>query len=139
MDIHIVITHPKKIRPAVDGVDWFWDRDENLQVQIAPMSDWRREVMLGIHEVVEALICKHTGVSQKAVDDFDKEYDATHSTDCNAGDDPLAPYDRAHTLATCCERALAFALDVQWGEYDSELSTEYPGPSHKKKCKPLKK
>jgi len=123
------------MRPEVDGVDWFWDENGDLQVRVAPMSDWRREVLLGIHEAVEALVCKHTWVSQEAVDNFDREYDNTHATDCNGGDDPLAPYDRAHTLATCCERALAFALDVQWGDYDRELSTTYPGPRHKVKPK----
>lgn len=132
MDVHIVITDPKDMRPEVDGVDWRWDEKGNLQVQISPMSDWRREILLGIHEAVEAIVCKHTGVSQQAVDAFDKQYDLTHSTDCNAGDDPLAPYHREDTLATSVERMLAYALNVQWGEYDAELAASYPGPRHKK-------
>ena len=132
MNISIKITDPKDMRPEVDGVDWFWEPNGDLTVQIAPMSDWRREFLLGIHEVVEAVVCRHTGVSQKAVDAFDQEYDKTHPTDCNAGDDPLAPYHREHTLATAVERMLAYALFVQWGDYDSELAGKYPGPSHKK-------
>jgi hypothetical protein len=133
MNITIQVVDPKEMRPLVDGVDWHWLPNGDLMVQLAPMSDWRREVLLGFHEAVEAVLCKHNGVSQQAVDAFDVEYDKTHDTDCNAGDDPLAPYHREHTAATAVERILAYALSVQWGEYDAELAGKYPGPSHKKK------
>jgi hypothetical protein len=137
MNITIKIVPADSMRPEVDGVDWFWTETGNLEVQIAPIvgGDWRDEALLGIHEAIEALICKHIGVSQQAVDKFDQAYDAAHPNepDLNAGDDPLAPYDRAHTMATACERALAFALDVQWGDYDKRLATLYPGPSKRAK------
>ena len=133
MDISIKIVEPKNMRPEVDGVDWFWESNGDLQVQVAPMSDWRYEVLLGLHEAFEAVCCKHLGVSQAAVDKFDQQFDKDHPNepDLNAGDDPLAPYDRAHTVATACERVLAFALDVQWGDYDTELAKNYPGASKK--------
>lgn len=131
MNITIKVVPPSEMRPSVDGVDWYWENG-NLEVRVAPMSDWRREVMLGFHEAIEAVLCQFNGVSQQAVDAFDTEYDKTHSTDCSAGDDPLAPYHREHTLATAVERMLAYALRVQWGEYDKELADSYPGPSHKK-------
>jgi hypothetical protein len=131
MNITIKVVDPKEMRPEVDGVDWFWDVEGNLQVQVAPMSDWRREVLLGIHEAVEAIMCKHNGVTQAAVDEFDQQYDKTHSTDCNAGDDPAAPYSREHCFATAIERILCAELGVNWLEYDTELATSYPGPRHK--------
>ncbi|SRR5881394_225786 len=133
MDITIKVIPEDQQRAEVNGADWFWDEAGNLQVRVSPMSDWRREVILAVHETVEAICCRHLGVSQAAVDKFDIAYDKAHPNepDLNAGDDPLAPYDRAHTLATACERALAFALDVQWGEYDRELGTTYPGVSKK--------
>lgn len=132
MDITIRVTPPEKMRPEVDGVDWFWDAAGNLQVQVAPMSDWRYEMLLAIHETVEALMCKHKGVTQQSVDAFDQEYDKTHSTDCNAGDDTAAPYKRAHCFATAIERILCAELDVDWKTYDDELAASYPGPRHKK-------
>ena len=135
MDISVKLIPRNEHRPEVDGVDWFWDSLGNLQVRISPIDggDWRDEALLAVHEIVEALISKHLGVSQQAVDAFDTAYDKAHpdQPDLNAGDDPLAPYDRAHTMATACERAMAFALDVQWGEYDQRLATLYPGPSKK--------
>lgn len=135
MEIHLTVIPPEQHRPEVDGCDWQWDKDGNLHVKISPLADWREEVLLMVHEAIEALICKHQGVSQEAVDKFDQAYDAAHPNepDLNAGDDPLAPYDRAHTVATACERMMAFALDVQWGEYDKHLATLYPGPGKREK------
>lgn len=133
MNITATIVQRDQHRPEVDGVDWFWDESGNLVVKVSPIGDWRDEFLLMVHEIIEAGICKHLGVSQQAVDAFDKAYDDAHpdEPDLNAGDDPLAPYDRAHTMATACERAIAFALDVQWGEYDKRLASLYPGPSKK--------
>lgn len=131
MDITIKIVPALEMRPEVDGVDWYWDEQGNLQVRVAPMSDWRRETLLAIHETVEAIMCKHNGVTQKSVDEFDQEYDKTHSTDCNAGDDPKAPYVREHCFATAIERIMCAELDVNWLEYDTELATTYPGQRHK--------
>lgn len=133
MDILIKVIPESEQRSEVNGADWFWDADGNLQVRVSPLGDWREEALLGLHEAFEAVVCKHLGVSQQAVDKFDQEFDKAHPNqpDLNAGDDPLAPYDRAHTIATCAERALAFALDVQWGDYDKHLGDKYPGPSKK--------
>ena len=131
MNITIKIVDPKDMRPEVDGNDWFWETNGDLQVQIAPMSDWRYEVLLAIHETVEAIMCKHNSVSQQSVDAFDTEYDKTHTTDCNAGDDPQAPYKREHCFATAVERILCAELDVDWKTYDDELANSYPGPRHK--------
>ncbi len=103
-----------------------------LQVRVSPQSDWRYEVLLAVHEMCEAILCKHNGVSQQAVDAFDLEYDKTHTFDLNAGDDPSAPYVREHCFATAIERIMAAELDVNWLAYDTELANTYPGPSKKK-------
>lgn len=121
------------MRPEVNGADWYFDGLGNLQVRVSPMSDWRREVLLAIHETVEALMCRHNGVTQAAVDAFDLEYDKTHAFDLNAGDDPKAPYVREHCLATAIERILCAEFGVCWSDYDRELSQSYPGPSKKAK------
>lgn len=106
-------------------------RDEWLIVKVNPLSDWRYEVLLKIHEAVEAIMCRHKGVKVAEVDAFDLEYESTHSSDLNAGDDPRAPYVRQHCIATGIERVLSAELDVNWEIYDKDLETRYPGPSHK--------
>lgn len=133
MDIIIKVIPESEQRAEVNGADWFWDEAGNLQVRVSPMSDWRYETLLGIHEAVEAVMCKFNGVSQKSVDEFDIEYDKAHPNepDLNAGDDPAAPYKLEHTFATAIERILAGVLKVSWKLYDDELATNYPGPSKK--------
>ena len=131
MNIYIKVIPESEQRPEVNGADWFFDENGDLQVRVSPLSDWRREALLGIHEAVEAIMCKHNGVTQQQVDVFDQEYDKTHTFDLNAGDDPAAPYVREHCFATAIERILCAELDVNWLEYDTELAQSYPGPSKK--------
>jgi hypothetical protein len=132
MDITIKVIPDSEMRPTVSGADWYWDDNGDLQVRVAPMSDWRRETLLAIHETVEAIMCKHNGVTQASVDVFDKEYYETHECDKDAGDDPQAPYVREHCLATAIERILCAELDVNWKSYDDELGATYPNPLDKK-------
>lgn len=131
MNVTIKVIPESEQRSCVNGADWFFDDTGDLQVRVSPMSDWRREVLLGIHEAVEAIMCKHNGVIQESVDAFDLEYDKTHTFDLNAGDDPAAPYVREHCFATAIERILCAELDVNWLAYDTELANSYPGPSKK--------
>lgn len=131
MDIICKVVDPSEMRPEVDGSDWFFDKDGNLQVRICPMADKKHEILLQIHEIYEAVLCRFNGVTVAQVDAFDTEYDRTHSTDLNAGDDPQCPYQREHTLATAAERVMAAELKVNWFLYDKALSTDYPGPSKK--------
>lgn len=122
-------------RPEVDGCDWFWDEHGDLQVRVSPMSDWRYEFLLGIHEAVEAVMCKHNGVTQQQVDEFDTQYASTHPVDAEAGDDTAAPYKREHCFATAIERILCAELGVDWKTYDDELKRDYPNPNFRKDIK----
>lgn len=131
MDITIKVIPESEMRPNASGADWFWDKDGNLQVRVSPLSDYRREILLAIHETVEAIMCYYNGVTQESVDAFDAEYDKTHSADLNAGDDPAAPYQHEHCLATAIERILCAELRVNWESYDRELAQTYPGPCKK--------
>jgi hypothetical protein len=132
MDIIIKTIPESEQRACVNGCDWFFDKEGNLQVRVSPQSDWRYEALLGIHEATEAIMCKFNGVTVQSVDDFDQEFDLTHDFDVNAGDDPKAPYKLEHTFATAIERILAGVLRVDWLTYDTELAQGYPGPSKKK-------
>jgi len=132
VNITIKVIPNEQQRACVDGCDWYWDENGDLQVRVSPLSDWRHEVLLGIHEAVEAVMCRHDGVTQEQVDAFDVEYDKAHAVDINAGDDPNAPYKKQHTFATAIERILAGALSVDWKTYDDEIQKSYPGPSKKK-------
>jgi len=131
MNITIKVIPEQLQRKEVNGADWYFDKDGNLEVRVSHMSDWRYETLLAIHETVEAIMCKHNGISQLEVDAFDLEYDKTHTFDVNAGDEIDAPYRHEHCLATAIERILCAELDVVWKLYDDELAQSYPGPSKK--------
>jgi len=105
--------------------DWFFDPDGNLTIRVSKLSDWRREMLIAVHELVEVLICKHRGISQESVDRFDKEFEATRHPDNEdePGDDPAAPYVKEHCIATAVERLLCAELGVSWKEYEAELNS----------------
>lgn len=116
-----VIPHEVQRYPTVG--DWFYVGDD-LEIHVSKLSDWRHEMLIAVHELYEALLCEHDGVTQKQVDDFDKAYEANRDRnhDTEPGDDPAAPYRRQHFRATNIERQLADALDVNWQEYEAELN-----------------
>jgi hypothetical protein len=121
MNIHIVVIPNDQHRPPFTGADWFFDTQGDLQVRVSPMSDWRHEIILALHETVEAVLCLHNGIPQRDVDAFDAGYQQSHPSDLEAGDAPTAPYKREHCLATAVERLLAGEMSVDWRAYDLEL------------------
>lgn len=123
MNIRIEVIDPALHRPGITGADWTFDDKGDLLVRVSKMSDWRFEMVLAIHEAVEAVMCKHNGVTQAMVDDFDIPYHNAHEIDLNAGDELDAPYRHEHCLATAIERIMAAELDVPWKTYDDEVAT----------------
>lgn len=105
--------------------DWTFDADGNLTIKVSQLSNWRREMLVAVHELVEVLKCKHDGVTQESVDAFDNEYEANRKEgdESEPGDDPAAPYVKQHCLATGIERILAAELGVNWKEYEEELNS----------------
>lgn len=106
--------------------DWWWEGDSKylLQIRVSEMCDVRYEWLVIVHELVEVLCCRHDGVTQKQVDDFDMDFEKRRkkgNTD-EPGDDANAPYRQQHCIATGVERLLAFALGVCWADYEKEIN-----------------
>lgn len=126
MNINIeIIPHETHRYPTVG--DWWFDEQGNIQIRVSKLSDWRREALIAVHELAEVLMCKHDGVSQESVDEFDKQFEAKREagelTDeyAEPGDSSDAPYVKQHCVATGIERVLAAELGVKWREYEREL------------------
>lgn len=117
------IPHEQQRYPTVG--DWFFDENGDLHIKISALGDWREEALIACHELVEVLLCKHQGVSQQAVDDFDISYEKSRAEGSleEPGDDPGAPYRRQHCLATAVERLLAAELEVVWKEYEEKVES----------------
>ena len=124
MNVRIeVIPHAQHRYPTVG--DWYFE-GKDLVIRVSKLSDWRREMLVAVHELVEVLICKQRGISQSAVDAFDKKFEADrakgrHGKGDEPGDDPKAPYRKEHFFATNIEALCAAELGVDWGSYGKEL------------------
>jgi hypothetical protein len=101
--------------------DWWVDKDGTIQIRVSGLSDWRREALIAVHELVEILLCKEKGISTETVDKFDKAFNYADHPDEEPGDEPSAPYVRQHCIATGVERLLAAELGVLWKDYEQEL------------------
>ena len=119
----IIETIPHEQHRYTTVGDWYYDDEGTLQIKVSGLSDWRREMLVAVHELVEVLTCKQDGVTQKVVDDFDNEFEANRAPDNEdePGDEPNAPYVKQHCLATGIERILAQQWGVSWKEYEQEL------------------
>lgn len=115
-----VIPHDQHRYPTVG--DWYFE-GEDLVIKVSKLSDWRLEMLIALHELVEVLKCKHDGISTEEVDKFDKAFEAKRTPDNfdEPGDEPDAPYVKQHCLATGIERIMAAELGVSWKEYEQEL------------------
>lgn len=125
--------------------DWTVSPTGNWHISVSSLHNWRREVLIAIHELIEMALCRHKGISTKDVDDFDVDYQRKlqHLAECNdgtacrdanheqlrketsaeePGDSKLAPYYKQHQIATGIERLLAAELEVNWLEYEDQVS-----------------
>lgn len=104
------IPHDQQRYPTAG--DWLIDAAGNIAVRVSETGNWRYDAAIGIHEAVEALLCRDAGISQADVDAFDTGYPGDEP-----GDDPDAPYAREHCLATAVERLLIAAMELSWSDY----------------------
>ena len=116
------IPHGRQRYPTVG--DWFY-RGDTLVVRVSKMSDPRYEQLVALHELVEVLLCKKRGITQKSVDAFDKAFEKARKPGNvdEPGDDPKAPYRKEHFFATNVERLMAAELGVDWNKYAVEVES----------------
>ena len=114
MTVRVFLVAQKNQRYDTLG-DWIWT-ETGLDIRLSrefAQQDPRYGALLLVHEFVEAMLCRITGVSTRQVDTFDMSF----AGDGEPGDDPSAPYHRQHRAAEAAERALAAELGVNWRRY----------------------
>lgn len=120
-----VIPHKKQRYPTCG--DWFFKKNGDLVIRVSKeVGSWREQYLVAVHELVEVLMCKHDGVSQKAVDKFDIKFEkeresGKHSNEAEPGDESSAPYYRQHQVASGVERILGAQLGVDWNTYADNI------------------
>ena len=123
MDITIKIIPHSSQRYNTVG-DWQVDPTGNVLITVSAMSDWKKELLVAFHEIVEYLLCKDRNIPQEFVDKFDTEYEAARSEwdkESEPGDAAGAPYRKEHFFATTVERLLATELNVDWKAYEEAI------------------
>jgi hypothetical protein len=94
--------------------------DDVLHIDVSDMGDWRMNMMIGIHEAVEAVLCHANGIQQERVDAFDIAFEKARPLLCvdEPGDEDAAPYFLQHQVATGVERTIGALMGVSWNEYE---------------------
>jgi len=111
--------------------DWeFIGGPDNIRIRISDVGNWRYELLAAIHELLEATLCYHHGVSQERVDEYDFVYEqrrmaGEHRAQCGCiitddpGSDVHSPYRAQHHYAESVEYGFAKLLGVDPKEYDA--------------------
>lgn len=104
--------------------DWWFDEKNDLFIRVSESGNWKYNVLVALHEAHEALLCKDRGIDERAITQFDIEFEDSRikGNDDEPGDDPKAPYKKEHFFATNLERMFAAELGVDWNEYDKEIN-----------------
>lgn len=112
--------------------DWEFSVDaqlRSLDVRVSEMGNPVYEFLVGLHETVEAMLCRQAGITQESIDEFDFAWEAVSPEHRGPydepGDHPEAPYHKQHVQAGIIERQIALALGVNWDEYEAALDKLY--------------
>ena len=114
-----VIPHSQQRYPTVG--DYWIDDNNTLQIRISDLKDFRMNMLVLIHELVEVVLTEHAGIPEPDIMAFDIGFEATRSLGNldEPGDDVRAPYSKQHGIATGIERIVAAVLGVNWKEYEA--------------------
>lgn len=111
--------------------DYQTDASGEKKILVSEMEDVRYELLIAVHELIEAALCDERGISEKDIDAFDMAFEKNRLLEnivTEPGDDANAPYNKEHVFATKIERMIADELGVDWDTYSnacSKLTKEY--------------
>lgn len=122
MRIVIDIIDHKEQRYSTCG-DW-QITPEGLLITVSKLGDFYQKMCVGVHELVESILCLKRGVSQYDVDQFDTQFEANRlpNDTSEPGDNIDAPYKNEHFVATNIERILARELGIDWSSYENTIN-----------------
>lgn len=111
------IPHTEQRYPTTG--DYWIDADGIMQVRISELGNPAFEWAVLVHELTEIALVLHRGIKIEDIDAFDIQFEANRTNNIDEpGDDPSAPYQNEHCLATAAERMLIAAMGVKWADYD---------------------
>lgn len=114
--MNIIIKHcidQKAMRNPGDVGD-YWEDKDGWHIRTSLLKDWRHEMLIAIHEMIELSLLIHRDIPEPVVMRFDLE----HPELDDPGADPRSPYHAEHMFALQIERQIAEQLGVDWDEYE---------------------
>ena len=99
--------------------DYYVDESGKRVFVVSDMHDWRYEMLVAIHELVESSLCRVRGITDDQIDAFDLAYQAARPEGdvSEPGDSTEAPYYHEHQFASKIEKIIADELGVDWDDY----------------------
>ena len=106
--------------------NWKWKNENELEIFVSNMGNWKYEFLVAYHELLEVMLCKDRGITQKEVDDFDINFEnerlaGLHDIDEEPGYAIDCVYKKEHFMAEVVERIVADQLNVDWVMYDKTV------------------
>jgi hypothetical protein len=132
LDIHIT-TIPHAGQRYDTAGDWKFAADSDsasgvsMHIRVSQLTDEDFEFLVGLHEQLEAYLCRKRGIPEELVTAFDNLFEAEraagkHGPDDEPGDSRRAPYGKEHRFATRIERLVATELGVDWSAYGKAIA-----------------
>lgn len=91
-------------------------------ILVSDCSNWKYELLVAFHELIEQNLLKARNISEESVRNFDVLFEAGNpNTGEEPGEQPDAPYYNEHMFAEKLERIYAKELGVDWDEYEEYL------------------
>ncbi len=103
--------------------DWFYgivDSQPVLVIRVSSTGAWQSDMLVALHELVEAILCRNDGIGQELVDNFDMMFTPAPGAG-EPGDAPAAPYRNQHCFAMAVERMVCAAMKRSWTEHEANL------------------
>ena len=123
MSIHVETIPQSKQRYPTVG-DWIFNGLGDLNMKISDMGNPKYELMVAIHEMIEAYLCRERGISEESVTAFDTSEYGLKLED--PGSDPKAPYHKEHMFALEIEKMLCKEFGLDWDKYEQCLGETCP-------------
>ena len=100
--------------------DWYNSPGAGLVIKVSQELSRKEQFLVAIHELIEAFLCECAGISEAAVDRFDRDEARWQAVE--PGDMVQAPYYKQHQIATGIEKILAAEVGVGWLEYENHCN-----------------
>ena len=83
--------------------------------------DTEYQMLVFLHEYIEAMLCWQAGIKEEDITAFDIEFEKS-GADGEPGDCPDAPYYAQHQIATKFEKMFCKNLKIKWKDYDKAIN-----------------